>query len=154
MSGYPLAVVLALREREEALAQAAVARALSEEIRRGTLRDVVAARAAAQRARLHHARATPVQAGAPAAELRERAAFQDRLRADAGALGAELGEAEAALADARAGSERCRAALARAHAAVRALERHREAWQAAARLRRDRRAEAAAEDVTAGRAAR
>jgi flagellar export protein FliJ len=154
VTGYPLAALLVVRAREETAARLALARAGAEEDRRRAERDALAERAAAHRARAEAGAAVPGRPGIAAAELRQRSAFLARLRSEAAALEALRREADGAVARARAETERCRAAHTAARVAVRALERHRERWEAEAARLRERREEAAQDDlVTARRAA-
>jgi flagellar biosynthesis chaperone FliJ len=150
---YPFATLLVVRAREETAARLALARARAEEDRRLAERETAAERAAAHRARAEALATLPGRAGVAVAELRERAAFRERLRREMAALDAFRRVAEGAVARAEAEAEHCRAAHAAARAAVRALERHRERWEAEAARLRDRREEAAADDLVSARRA-
>lgn len=151
MTGYPLGAVLRLRERQEAAARVEVARALAEEERWTRARDEAAALAAAQRALLDDVPGRPALRQTSVRELHELDVFVERLRREVADLEAAARRAEEALRDARDDGERCRAALAGAHAAVRALERHRDRWLAERGRVRERREEAAAEELVSAR---
>lgn len=154
MSGFPLAGLLALREREEATARLALARALAEEDVLGAAREAAVRRVEAHRAWLEREAGAPlVCAGLVAAGLRERAAFAARLRRDVAALEGLVRDAEEATRAAEAETGNRRAALAAARGAVRSLERHRDRWRGERERARERREEAAAEDLVSARRA-
>lgn len=150
---YPLAAVLALRAREEAVARGDLARAFAAEAAAERARLGPASRAAAGAASLAGAEAALAAGSGDAGALRARARFAGRLREEAGALAAEVARAEVALAAARGEVEARRAALAVARGALRALERHRDAWRLERSRRRERAEEAAVEDAVSGRRA-
>jgi dTMP kinase len=151
--GYPLAALLVMRAREEIEARLALARSTAAEDRCRTERDAAAARASAHRARLEARLGTPGWPWRVAGDLRERAAFAERLRREAAALDAARRDAEGALRRAEGEAERCRAALATARTAVRALERHRDRWGERVGRIRARREEAASDDLVSARRA-
>ncbi len=155
MTGYPLAALLALRERTEVSARLDLAQALAEEERERAERDAAAARAERHRAR--HAREAAALVAGPAlgsaGGLAARVAFAERLRREAAVLGEASGRAEVGLARAEGETEARRAALADARRALRALERHREGWRAAGKRRHERREDSAADDLVSARRA-
>jgi YscO-like protein len=151
--GYPLAALLVVRAREEVAARLALARSTAAEDRCRAERDAAARRAAVHRARLVAQLGPPGRERPVAGELRERAAFAERLGREAAALDAVWRDAEGALRYAEGDAERSRAALSAARTAVRALERHRERWSAEVGRLRARREEAAADDLVSARRA-
>jgi flagellar biosynthesis chaperone FliJ len=153
VTAHPLAALLLVRAREEAAARVALARAGAEEDRRRAERDAAAGRAEAHRARAEARVAVPGAPGVAAAELSQRYAFLERLRREAAALEAAWREADAAVARAGAETERCRAAHAAARLALRALERHRDRWEREVARLRERREEAASDDLVSARRA-
>ncbi len=151
---YPLEAARRLRAREEDDARDALAARL-EALRTA---DEAHARSTAQLAahRAETARITAEEAQADArgrslAESLRAADWQRRRRSEDTALRAAVDEAERTKHAAARAVEDARTALGEARAAREAVERHHEAWQAEARRHTERRAEAEAEDVQAGR---
>lgn len=153
MSGYPLAVLLRAREREERAARLAAGRARAEEEGCRAERDAASAAADAGRARARAARLAAGAGPVDAAALGARARFAERLRREAGALEGACAAAACAASAAAAEAVRCVARLAEARSAVRALELHRERWRARAELASQRREEATADDAVSARRA-
>jgi hypothetical protein len=160
MSGdarYPLAAARELHAREEDAARDALATAID------ALRDAEDAYARAEArwvahraetARIGVAEADADVAGRHLAESLRAADWQRRRRGEDTALRSAREDAERARQAAAAAVEEARAALAAARAAREAVERHHAAWQHEARREAERRAEAEAEDVQAGRRGR
>jgi flagellar export protein FliJ len=142
--GYPLAAVLALRERDEAAAQAVLAEALAAEERarrsRDRLRAALEGAAAAPRA-TRDARDLQPSAGALAATAGWTARVRRDERAAEEALAAAVGAVAAA-----------RTSLAGASAARQAIARHREAWEKGRLSARERAEDAALDDLASARA--
>lgn len=153
MKPWALGTVLAVREREQGAARAALARALALERRAEEERSAIAARVAAHAVRVAEAGSHVVDVMACAEALRARGSFAGRLREEEAALVAALAGAERALAEASGAAAACRAALAEVRGAVRALERHREGWRAERARGIERREEEAAEDFVSARRA-
>jgi hypothetical protein len=150
---YPLAVVLALRAREEGAARLGVARALAEVDRRRGACDAAARAAEEGRARAARAGALPRSFPVTAGELDARSRRAGRLRREAAALAAQASRARTAVAEAEAGLAAAEQGLVLARGRVRALERHRERWVGEARRAGARRAEAVEEDAISARRA-
>jgi hypothetical protein len=150
---YPLAAVLALRQRRELDARAALAAALLGEARAAAEREARVRTAGSHRARLAAAEeaVAPEGAGGAAGALRARARFAERLRREAARRAGAIADADRALDAARAASGASRAALGAARAAVAALERHREGWRLEGRRRAERAEEAAADELVSAR---
>jgi hypothetical protein len=153
VTGYRLQALLDLRAGVARAARGRLAEALARLDRAGAARDEAAAAVARMAARrLRHGRSS-LPGAAPAAELAMRSRHVEALRLAevrlAGAL--RTREAERALAEERAGA--VRAALADARGALRALEGHRASWEAGLRRARERREDAALDEVAASRAA-
>ncbi len=148
---YPLAALLALREREEEAARAALAAALAGEDRARRERDTrrVSRDELARRASAGGARPRERESGAT---LQAAAGYAERLRRELAAAHAALATAEEALAAAGEGVAAARAGLAEASAAREAIARHRAAWEDSRRLARERAEEAAQDDLAAARA--
>ena len=141
---YPLATLLALRERDEEAAQAALAAALVAEDRARRARDRLrAAQDAAERRAL--ADVGPDAEDALAASLQGWAGYETRLRREEEAARAVLSAAGKGVAAAR-------AALAAASSAREAIARHRSAWEEARRQTHGRAEDAASDDLAAARA--
>jgi hypothetical protein len=144
---YPLAVVVAVREREAALAGAELSAALAAEERALSRRERLAALASAHAARLASGQTALGASGSTleAGAVQVRARHLGRLRVEAAALAEAVAamDAEIAAAAAEAGARADRLAVARG--ALRALERHREGWRAARAAARDRCAETEAD---------
>lgn len=152
MTAYPLASLLALRGREEAAARLDVARALAAEDVARAARAAAHASVEERRARLARAARGP-GSGEGAGAFAARASFTRRLRGELAALEIEARRAGEAVARARVETDGRREDLANAHRAVRTLERHLRSWRAETFRERDRREEAAADDVVSARRA-
>lgn len=150
---YPLAVVVAVREREAALALAELSAALAAEERARSRRERLAALASAHAARLASGQTALGTSGdtLEAEAVQVRARHLARLRVEAAALAEAIAavDAEIAAAAAEVGARADRLAVARG--ALRALERHRESWRAARASARDRCAETEADAVLSAR---
>jgi hypothetical protein len=154
LSAYPLGVVLSLREREADAARARLARALAVEATRAAALDEANARRAERSARLEHALCALLTGEGGAGALEARSRWAGRLRGEVAALTREVAAAAATLAVARADVEAARGALSDARGALRAVERHRDGWRAAASRRREGAEEAEVDErVSALRAA-
>lgn len=141
--GYPLAAVLALRERDEAAARAALAEALGAEERARRRRDRL--RAAVEEAAAPRAPCDARDREPTAGALAATAGWSARVRRDARA-------AEEALVAAAGGVAAARTSLAGASAARQAIARHREAWEEGRLSARERAEDAALDDLAAARA--
>jgi flagellar export protein FliJ len=142
--GATAATLLALRERDEETAQAALAAALAAEDRARRARDRLrAARDTAERRAL--AGVDRDAEDALAASLQGRAGYETRLRREEAA-------ASAALSAAGKGVAAARAALAVASSAREAIARHRAAWEEARRRTQARAEDAVGDDLAASRA--
>lgn len=142
--GYPLATLLALRERAEEAARAALAAALSAEDRARCARNRLRAdRETVERSALTGAGRTAEDA--TAAALQGQSEYQTRLRREeAGAI--------AALSDAGRRVATARAALAVASSAREEIALHHAAWEEARRRRQERAEDATGDDLAAARA--
>jgi hypothetical protein len=150
---YRLQALLDLRSAAERGARADLAEAVAGLARAAEARDGAAAALEAARARTRErARVLPPGA-APARELAARARHLERL----GALEAGLaGALRARAAGVARASDRTRAAeraLAAARGALRAVEGHRDRWEAGHRLARARAEASALDDLASSRAA-
>jgi hypothetical protein len=147
---YPLAALQALRERRQARARAGVAGALAELERRGAACEGARRLALARHEEARRAAAAATAASGAAvraADLGQRVAFAERLRVEARTLGAAAQREEDALRRAEEELGARREALGAARSAVRAVERHRERWHAAAARMRHRREDADEDDA-------
>jgi len=154
---YPLAAARKLRESEEAAARDALTTQLAAHRAAEDAHADAVARLAAHRAETERIAAEEAQADALGRSLAEslRAAdWQRRRRSEDTALCTARDDAERARHAAARAVEDARAALAAARAAREAVERHHAAWQEETRRHAERRAEAEAEDVQAGRRGR
>ncbi len=154
MTGYPLAVVVALRAREVAAASVDLAHAVdvaearrADLERQGALVLAHAARVAEEAGRIAAGQ------GAGSGLLPARARFTARLRGDLATLAGLRGDLERTWAAAERAVELRRDALSAARGRLRALEAHREGWSAAETRRRDRDEQDAAEDLVSARRA-
>jgi hypothetical protein len=144
---YPLAALLALRERVErfrAAERREAARALEE------ARLLRAARAAEVRDE-EAAGGADLAAGPEAWNWQAAARFAARRRAARAEAGARLAQAEGWVSSAERALARCGEALAAAVRERAALSRHREDWRAGLRRAREEAEEGEAEDVRAGK---
>jgi len=153
VTGYRLQALLDLRAGVVRAARGRLAEALAELGRAGAARDgAAAALGEAAARRLERGRAG-LPGVALAAALAQRSRHAEGLRRAEVRLAAALRarEAERALSEERVVA--FRAALADARGALRALEGHRASWEAGLRRARDRREDAALDELAASRAA-
>ncbi len=136
------------REEDERKAQLAEAVAVTERARADVERREAGVAAAQQAERDHVARAAErASHGVAAADMMSARAYRDRLIANIGAAERALAEARDNLAEVEAEEQTARDELATAIRERKAVDAHYEAWQAARKVERDRKAELAADDV-------
>ncbi|HSN90946.1 MAG TPA: hypothetical protein VLS93_06935 [Anaeromyxobacteraceae bacterium] len=150
---YRLQALLELRAAEVRAARGRLAGALADLARAGAARDEAAAAFDQAAARRRVQERLGPRGVAPAAELAARARHLESLRLAEDRLAAALGAREAERAVVERRLPALRGSVAEARGGLSAMERHRETWEADRRRARERREDAALDEVAASRAA-